>query len=59
MAVFYKCKICGEQHKANMNLHDKLAFERTDIKPADFTCEMRWKMATYDKSELFWVEGDK
>lgn len=57
MSVCYKCKICGEQHKAPVTVATKSAFEEYDLgKGLSIYCAVTWKPYGYTKNDLYWVD---
>ena len=56
MAVYYKCKICGEEHKSPIAFGDKKSFESSTLVNNKFQCPKTRKLASYDKKDMLWKE---
>jgi len=56
MAVHYRCKICGKEHKSPIGFSDKETFEKNPVGSNTFSCPKTGKSATYDKKDMFWKE---
>lgn len=57
MAVFFKCKICGEQHRSPIAFGDKKSFESNSLLNDVFQCPKTGKPASYDKEDMFWRDN--
>lgn len=58
MAVFYKCKICGEKHPSPIAF-TKESFESSMIKGNLFKCPKTGQVARYDTVDMFWEKDYK
>lgn len=56
MAVFYKCKICGEEHQAPLAIGDKVSFDNLEMGGTTFYCFIRFRCCSYDKEDLYWKD---
>lgn len=56
MAVYYRCKICGEEHLSPISFGDKDSFESASLQNNSFQCPKTGQSATYDKGDMFWQE---
>jgi len=56
MAVYYKCKICGGEHKAPMDIGSASDFESRDISGTIIYCPPRWTAASYERNDFFWKD---
>ena len=57
MAMYFKCKICGEEHQAPITVSSYNSFKtRTDVAGMSFNCIARWKFASYEKDDLYWKD---
>lgn len=54
MAVYYKCKICGEEHSSPIGFKDKESFESSTLAENSFECPKTRQSAKYDKEDMFW-----
>jgi len=54
MAVFYRCKICGEEHPSPIGFGDRHSFDTSVMKDNWFQCPKTGKSASYDKKDMFW-----
>ncbi len=59
MAVYYKCKVCGEEHKSPIAFGDKKSFESSVLVGNAFQCPKTGKVAGYDKKDMFWIELER
>lgn len=58
MAVYYRCKICGEEHPSPIAFGDKESFESATIRNNTFQCPKTGQFASYNKEDMFWKEGE-
>jgi len=58
MAVYYKCKICGEEHLSPIAFGDKKSFETATLVGNSFQCPKKLQSAIYDKKDMFWKDKD-
>jgi hypothetical protein len=56
VAVYYKCKICEQEHKSPIAFGDKKSFESSKLVNNAFQCPKTGKMAGYNKEDMFWKE---
>ena len=56
VAVYYKCKVCGQEHKSPIAFGDKKSFESSKLVNNAFQCPKTGKMAGYNKEDMFWKE---
>jgi hypothetical protein len=56
MAVFFKCKICGQEHKSPIAFGNKQSFDSSSLSNNVFQCAKTGKPASYDKKDMFWKE---
>jgi len=56
MAVYYKCKICGEEHPSPIAFGDKASFDTATLKGNNLQCPETGKFAIYDKEDMFWKD---
>lgn len=56
MAVYYKCKICGEEHRSSIAFGDKKSFESSTLVANTLQCPVTGKSASYDKKDMLWKE---
>jgi hypothetical protein len=55
MALYFRCKVCGEAHRSPIAM-DKQSFATADLRANQFQCPKTRKMASYDKKDMFWRE---
>jgi len=58
MAVFFKCKICGEEHKSPIAFGSKQSFDSSILSNNVFQCPKTGKPVSYDKKDMLWKEND-
>lgn len=58
MAVFFKCKICGEEHESPIAFGSKESFDSSSLSNNIFQCPKTGKPASYDKKDMLWKEKD-
>jgi hypothetical protein len=56
MAVFLKCKSCGQLHASPIAFGDKSSFDTSTMKGNGFQCPKTGKMDTYDKKDMLWKD---
>ena len=56
MAVFFKCKNCGELHPSPIGFGDKKSFDTSQLIGNGFQCPKTGKMSTYDKKDMVWKD---
>ena len=56
MTVYYKCKICGQEHKSPIAFSNKKSFESSTLVGNTFQCLVTGKSASYDKKDMLWKE---
>lgn len=56
MTVYYKCKICGEEHRSPIAFRDKKSFESSALNNNSFQCPKTGKLESYDKEDMLWKE---
>ena len=54
--VYYKCKICGEEHRSPIAFDDEKSFKSSTLASNRFRCPKTEKLASYDKEDMFWKE---
>lgn len=54
--VYYKCKICGEEHKSPIAFDDERSFKSSTLVGNSFQCPKTEELASYDKEDMFWKE---
>ena len=54
MDVYYRCKICGEEHLSPIGFGDKKSFKTSTLENNSFQCTKTGKSAVYDKKDMFW-----
>jgi hypothetical protein len=57
MAVYYKCKICGEKHLSPV-AYTKEALDSSTVTGQTFKCPKTGQAAKYDLIDLFWEKTD-
>jgi len=58
MAVYYKCKICGEEHHSPIAFGDKKSFQSSTLNGNSFQCPKTGKLERYNKKDMLWKEDD-
>jgi len=58
MTVYYKCKICGQEHRSPIAFGNKKSFESSTLVANTFQCPVTGKSASYDKEDMLW-KGEK
>lgn len=56
MAVYYKCKICGEKHRSPIAFGDKKSFESSTLISNSFQCPKTGGLESYHKKDMLWIE---
>ena len=56
MAVYYRCKICGEEHPSPIAFEDKRSFESATLENNSFQCPKTRQITSYNKNDMFWKE---
>jgi len=56
MPVYYKCKICDEEHPSPIAFGDKASFDTANLKNNNFQCPKTGQSALYSKEDMFWKE---
>ncbi len=56
MAVFFKCKSCGQLHPSPIAFGDKKSFDTSTMQNNQFQCPKTSKMASYDKKDMVWKD---
>lgn len=56
MPVFFKCKLCGQQHPSPIAFGDKRSFDTSNLNDNKFQCPKTGKMASYDKKDMTWKD---
>lgn len=56
MAVLFRCKICGGNHKSPIGFGDKRSFDSARLSNNVFECPKTGRPASYDKKEMFWQD---
>lgn len=56
MAVLFKCKICGAEHRSPIVFASKHAFDSSSLSDNVFRCPKTGKQASYEKKDMFWKE---
>jgi len=54
MPVYYKCKVCEDEHPSPISIDDKRAFESSSMMTICFRCPVKGESAIYDKEDMFW-----
>ena len=57
MAVYYKCKICGQEHRSPIAVGDKKSFESSTLVGNVFQCPVTGKSASYAKKDMLWKDA--
>lgn len=56
MAVFFKCKSCGQLHPSPIAFGDKKSFDAASLSGNGLQCPKTGKMDTYDKKDMVWKD---
>jgi hypothetical protein len=56
VVVYFKCKVCGKEHKSPIAYSNKNAFESSILVNNKFQCPNMRKIASYDKKDMLWKE---
>jgi len=56
MPVYYKCKVCEDEHHSTIPIDDKRAFESSSMMTISFRCPVKGESAIYDKEDMFWKD---
>jgi hypothetical protein len=56
MPVYYKCRVCEDEHLSPIVIDDKRAFQSSSLMTLSFHCPVRGKSAIYDKDDMFWKD---
>ncbi len=56
MAVFFKCKICGGEHRSPIAFGSKQSFGSSSLSNSVFQCPKMGKSGSYDKKDMLWKE---
>ena len=56
MAVFFKCKRCGELHPAPIAFGDKQVFDAWPLPAEQFQCPNTGRRDSYEKGHMEWRE---
>jgi len=56
MPVYYKCKVCEDEHPSPIPIDDKRAFESSSMMTISFRCPVKGESAIYDKEDMFWKD---
>jgi hypothetical protein len=56
MAVYYRCKVCGEDHRSPIGLDDEQSFEASTLEYDSFVCPHTHQMETYAKGDMYWKD---
>ena len=56
MPVYYKCKVCEDEHPSPIPIDDKRAFESSTMMTICFRCPVKGESAIYDKEDMFWKD---
>lgn len=59
MAVYFKCKACGGEHRSPIGFGDKRSFETATLNNNVFQCPITGKGHSYNKADMFWKEDTK
>ena len=57
MAVYYKCKACGEEHRSPIAFSDKHSFELAILYGNSFQCPETGMVEKYDKEQMTWRDS--
>lgn len=57
MAVYFKCKNCGEEHLSPISFSDRQTFEFSTLSNNTFQCPKTRLTASYDKKDMVWKDG--
>lgn len=56
MPVYYKCKVCGNDHPSPIAFGDKGSFDSGTLAGNSFQCPEKGESALYDKEDMFWKD---
>jgi len=56
MPVYYKCKVCEDEHPASIGIDDKRAFDSSTLMTLSLQCPVKGESAIYDKEDMFWKD---
>ncbi len=56
MAVFFKCKNCGQLHPSPIAFGDRKSFDTSTMQGNQLQCPKTGKMASYDKKDMVWKD---
>jgi hypothetical protein len=55
MAVFFKCKNCGQEHSCPLFFSDENSFLADTVGTIVLACSVTKKTASYEKRHMFWL----
>ncbi len=59
MTVYYRCKVCGEEHRLPIEFDNEQAFELGVLEQDSFVCPHTHQMEVYEKADMVWKDdGD-
>jgi hypothetical protein len=56
MSVYYKCKICDEEHPSSIAFGDKASFDTATLENNSLQCPKTGQSALYSKEDMFWKD---
>ena len=56
MAVHYRCKICGREHRSPVVFGNKESFESVTFVPKTLQCLVTGRSASYQKKDMRWKD---
>jgi hypothetical protein len=59
MPVYFRCKICEEEHPSPISCDDERSFESSSLMTISFQCPKTKKLAIYDKEDMFWKDEEE
>ncbi len=56
MPVYYKCKVCEDEHPSPIPCDDERSFDSSSLMTIPFQCPVKGESAIYDKEDMFWKD---
>lgn len=59
MPVYFRCKMCEDEHPAPIPCDDERSFDSSTLMTVSLQCPKMQESAVYDKEDMFWKDEEK
>jgi hypothetical protein len=54
MAVYFRCKSCGDEHRSSAGFGDERSFATSPMPESEFKCQTTGRASRYGRNDMYW-----